>query len=271
MPVTAPVSSRRIHRGRAGQGHDLHGHDAALRGIVPARVSDPERLHERLDAATLSTADAYRLMTDLVAPRPIAWVSTVDPQGRPNLAPFSYFQAVCSRPATVMLSVSHRPSGQPKDTLANILATRELTISHVSESLAAPMNATAAELPPEIDEWEVAGEPGARLQSAPSCLVAPPRVAAARAAMECRMTHAIPLGQVQTGAKTGGPKGAPSSTLVLAEVLVFWVARGLLSRDERGRLEPIDPAALAAVGRLGGMSYARTTDTFDLPRPRTKQ
>lgn len=240
-----------------------------------ARVSEPERPdarpqerpherpQERLDAATMSTADAYRLMTDIVAPRPIAWVSTLDPHGRPNLAPFSYFQAVCSRPATVMLAIGHLPSGQPKDTLANVLATRELTISHVSEPLAAAMNATSADLPPEVDEWEIAGEPGARLPSLPSALVGPPRVAAARAAMECRLTHAIPLGH--------GPKGAPSTTLVLAEVLVFWIAEGLLQRDERGRLVPIDPAALAAVGRLGGMSYARTRDTFDLPRPRTRR
>lgn len=233
-----------------------------------ARVSEPERPdatderpHERLDAATMSTADAYRLMTDLVAPRPIAWVSTLDPHGRPNLAPFSYFQGVCSRPIMVMLSFAHHPDGRPKDTLANALATRELTISHVSEPLVPAMNATSAELPPEVDEWELAGEPGARLPSLPSDVVAPPRVAAARAAMECRLTHAIPLGR--------GPSGAPSSTLVLAEVLVLWIARGLLQRDERGRLVPIEPAALAAVGRLGGMSYARTRDTFDLPRPRT--
>lgn len=231
-----------------------------------ARVSEPERLHERLDAATLSASDAYRLMTDIVAPRPIAWVATLDPHGRPNLAPFSYFQAVCSRPPTVMLSFAHHGDGRPKDTLANILATRELTISHVSESLAAPMNATSADVPPGVDEWEVAGEPGARLPSLPSVVVAPPRVAAARAAMECRMTHAIPLGHT----KSGGPGSAPSSTLVLAEVQVFWIASGLVSRDERGRLEPIDPAALAAIGRLGGMSYARTRDTFALPRPRSK-
>ena len=224
------------------------------------RVSEEDRPHERLEAATLPAADAYRLMTDLVAPRPIAWVSTLDPQGRPNLAPFSYFQAVCSRPAMVMLSVSPRPDGRPKDTLANVLATRELTISHVSEPLVVAMNATSGEYPPAVDEWEIAGEPGARLRSLPSSVVAPPRVAAARAAMECRLTHAIPLGH--------GPKGAPSSTLVLAEVLVFWIASGLLQRDERGRLVPIDPAALAAVGRMGGMSYARTRDAFDLPRPR---
>jgi len=225
-------------------------------------VSEPE-LHDRLDAATLPVSDAYRLMTDIVAPRPIAWVSTLDPHGRANLAPFSYFQAVCSRPATVMISVSHHADGSPKDTLRNILATRELTISHVSEPLGVAMNATAGDYPPEVDEWEIAGEPGARLPSLPSAVVAPPRVAAARAAMECRLTHAIPLGR--------GSKGTPSTTLVLAEVLVFWIASGLLERDERGRLVPIDPAALAAVGRLGGMSYARTRDTFDLPRPPTRR
>lgn len=222
-------------------------------------MSEPERPHERLEAATLSTSDAYRLMTDVIAPRPIAWVSTLDEHGRPNLAPFSYFQAVCSRPPTIMLSIGTRPDGKPKDTLANLLATRELTISHVSEPLAAAMNATSADVPTGVDEWEGAGEPGVRLPSAPAAVVAPPWVAGARAALECRLVHAIPLGQ--------GPRGGPSSTLVLAEVLVFWVAAGLVQRDERGRLRPIDPAALAAVGRLGGMSYARTRDTFDLPRP----
>lgn len=220
---------------------------------------EPERPHERLDAASLSASEAYRLMIDVVAPRPIAWVSTLDEHGRANLAPFSYFQAVCSRPPMVMLAFGSHRDGRPKDTLANLLATRELTINHVSEPLAEAMNATSAELPPGEDEWEAAGEPGARLRSAPAAVVAPPRVAGARVAMECRLTHAIPLGQ--------GPRGAPSSTMVLAEVLVFWLAPGLLSRDERGHLQPIDPAALAAVGRLGGMSYARTRDTFVLPRP----
>jgi flavin reductase (DIM6/NTAB) family NADH-FMN oxidoreductase RutF len=226
-------------------------------------VSEHDRPHERLDAATLSTSEAYRLMTDIVAPRPIAWVSTLDANGRPNLAPFSYFQGVCSRPAMVMLSIGQRSDGRPKDTLANVLATRELTISHVSEPLVAAMNASSGEYPSEVDEWEIAGEPGARLASLPSVVVAPPRVAAARAAMECRLTHAIPLG--------AGPRGTPSTTLVLAEVLVFWIASGLLSRDERGKLGSIDPAALAAVGRMGGISYARTRDAFELPRPPTRR
>lgn len=213
---------------------------------------------ERLDAAELSSRDAYRLMTDIVAPRPIAWISTIDADGRPNLAPFSYFQAVCSRPPMVIVAIGNRPDGRPKDTLANVLATRELTISHVSEPLAEGMNATSGTYEPGVDEWELAGEPGERLAGQASSVVRPPRVAAARAALECRMTRAIPLGE---------GRGGPSTTLVVAQVLVFWVAPGLLQRDERGRLMPMDPAALASVGRLGGMSYARTRDIFEMTRP----
>lgn len=216
--------------------------------------------HERIDADTISARDAYRLMTDVVAPRPIAWVSTVDAQGRANLAPFSYFQAVCSAPPTVVVAIGSRGNGRPKDTLANILATRELTVSHVGEPLLAAMNATAGDFEPEVDEWEVAGEPGQRLAAAPSHTVTPPRVAEALAAMECRMVQAIPLGM--------GKHGAPSTTLIIAQVQCFWIASGLLHRSERGHLRPIDPAALASVGRLGGMSYARTTDIVELPRPK---
>lgn len=214
---------------------------------------------QRLDASALSARDTYRLMTDLVAPRPIAWVSTVDGQGRGNLAPFSYFQAVCSAPATVVVAIGSRPDGQPKDTLANILRSREFTVSHVGEHQADAMNNTAAAYPPGQSEWATA-DAGSPLASAPSFGVQPPRVAAARAAMECRMTHAIPLGT--------GRHGAPSTTLVIATVLHFWVAPSRLRRNDRGHLLPIEPGALGAVGRLGGIAYARTTDVFELPRPK---
>lgn len=224
-------------------------------------MTEPIPQHERLDVASMSARDAYVLLTDVVAPRPIAWVSTLDEDGRANLAPFSYYQAVCSSPPMVTLAIASRSDGTPKDTLANILARRELTISHVAEPLLDAMNATSADLPPHVDEWEVAGEPGGRLPSVPSSTVAPPRVAKARAALECRMVRAIPLGQ----AKGGGP----STTLVIAEVQCFWVAPGLLRRDDRGHLRSIPAAALASVGRLGGMSYARTTDVVELTRPKT--
>lgn len=210
--------------------------------------------HE-LPASELSVGDAYHLMTGLVAPRPIAWVSTVDGEGRPNLAPFSYFQAVCSSPPTIVLGIAWLPSGRPKDTLANILETGELTINHVSEDLSERMNATSAVFAPGVSEWERCG-----VDSVPAVAVAPRRVAAARGGFECRLTHAIPLGM--------GKRGVPSSTMVVAEVVHVWAAAGLIERDERGRLLPIEAAKLASVARLGGIEYTTSAGHFDLARPR---
>jgi flavin reductase (DIM6/NTAB) family NADH-FMN oxidoreductase RutF len=209
---------------------------------------------DELPARDLSAGDAYHLLTSLVAPRPIAWVSTVDGEGRANLAPFSYFQAVCSRPPTIVLGIAWLPNGRPKDTLANILETGELTISHVSEELSERMNATSAGFAPGVSEWDRCG-----VDSAPAVVVAPRRVAAARGGLECRLTHAIPLGV--------GKNGMPSSTLVVAEVVHVWLAAGLVQRDERGRLLPIEPGKLAAVARLGGTEYSNTVGHFELARP----
>lgn len=193
-------------------------------------------------------------MTDLVAPRPIAWVSTEDGQGRRNLAPFSYYQAVCSHPPMIMLSISWHGDGRMKDSLANILERREFVVSHVHEAALEAMNRTSAMVPPEVSEWDLAG-----VAAEPATVVGPSRVAGSLAHFECRLTHALPLG-------VGAP-GKPSTTLVLAEVVHIAVAAELLTRDDRGRLLPIDPARLAAVGRLGGMAYTRTTDRVDLARP----
>jgi len=193
-------------------------------------------------------------MTDLVAPRPIAWVSSEDGQGRRNLAPFSYFQAVCSRPPMIVLAIAWHPDGRMKDTLANILERREFVVSQVSEPWLAAMNATSADFPPEVSEWSAVGVP-----AEPATVVGPPRVAGALAHLECRLRQATPLG-------VGAP-GKPSSTLVLAEVVHFAVHADLLVRDARGRLLPIDPARLAAVGRLGGIGYTRCTDRVSLARP----
>jgi flavin reductase (DIM6/NTAB) family NADH-FMN oxidoreductase RutF len=213
--------------------------------------------HE-LPVAELSTGDAYHLMTGLVAPRPIAWVSTVDGEGRANLAPFSFFQAVCASPPTIVLGIAWLPSGRPKDTLANILETGELTINHVSEDLSERMNASSAVFAPGVSGWDRCG-----VESAPAVAVAPRRVAAARAGLECRLTHAIPLGVSGMG-KRGG---VPSSTMIVAEVVHVWAAAGLIERDERGRLLPIEATKLASVARLGGIAYTTTAGHFDLARP----
>src|SRR5690606_19980566 len=177
---------------------------------------------EELSATSLSARDRYRLMTDLIAPRPIAWVSTLSSRGVANLAPFSYFQGVCSDPPTIVLGIAWLPDARPKDTLATILETRELTINHVGEPLTPAMNAPSAELPPEVSEWQACG-----IESNPAKRVGPARVARSLAGLECQLRHAIPLGRTKFG--------TPSSTLVIAEILHIWVAEGLLQRDGRGR------------------------------------
>ena len=214
--------------------------------------------HQHLDPRTLSGLDVYRLMTDLVAPRPIAWVSTLALDGRQNLAPFSYFQAMGSVPPTVVLGFAWTRAGQPKDSLRNILDTREFTISHVSERVTEAMNLTAVELDHGESEWDYAAAQ-VQLTAAPARVVAPPRVAEAKASMECRMVKAIPMGRTRAG--------SPASTIVIGEVVAFTVAEGLVRSDEAGHFLPIDPAALDAVGRMGGIAYTRTAGaTFELAR-----
>jgi flavin reductase (DIM6/NTAB) family NADH-FMN oxidoreductase RutF len=126
----------------------------------------------------------------IVAPRPIGWISTRDTCGRVNLAPYSFFNAVCDRPPMVMFS-----SGGWKDTVANVEATREFVCSLVTRALAEQMNRTSSTLPPGVNEFEFAG-----LTPLPSRVVAPPRVAGAPAALECRLVEIIQL-QDLNGAK----------------------------------------------------------------------
>lgn len=214
--------------------------------------------HEQLDATDLRTRDVYRLMTDLVAPRPIAWVGTVDSHGRPNLAPFSYYQAVCSSPPTVVVSIGWRGDGRPKDSLANILETGVFTVSHVHRALAEAMNETSAALPHGESEWD-----HAQVAASAGTCGAAPWVGAAHAAMECAAVQAVPLGTTR--------HGTPSSTLIIGEVRRFHVREGLLTRDDAGRINPIDPRALDSVGRLGGMAYTETKARFELQRPPTPE
>ncbi len=218
--------------------------------------------HVTIEAAGLPAREAYQLMIDLIAPRPIAWVSTCDGEGRRNLAPFSYYQGVCSQPPTIVLSIAWR-DGRPKDTLRNILATGELVVNHVDREHAAAMNTTSADVGPEVDEWaEVVAAGLGPLTPVAARTVRACVVGEAKAALECRLVHAIPLGHSRNG--------APSSTLIIAEVNAFRLAPGLAERDDAGRLRPIDPAQLASIGRLGQIAYTETTAVFSMPRPRPR-
>lgn len=199
-----------------------------------------------LDSAALGGRERYQLLTSLVVPRPIAWVSTRSPEGRRNLAPFSYFAAVSATPFLVSVSIGSR-SGVEKDTLRNIRRTGAFCVNLATEPQLALMNETAGEYGPEVDEFEHAG-----IESAEAELVDAPYVADCPAVLECRLFQVVELEE-------------SPNTLVLGEVL-----RVRLSDDVP--LAPgtlfADTAALRPVARLWGDLYATIGETPSLARPR---
>lgn len=199
-----------------------------------------------LDPAALPPRELYALMVSLIIPRPIAWTGTRGRDGRDNLAPFSYFMGVSSRPPALAISVARGPRGALKDTARNILDTGVFTVSLVSGALAAAMNATSEALPPEVSEFDAVG-----LDPVEGERVAAPRPAQARAAMECRLWHTLDLG---------------STHLFVGEIVLFHLDPTLL--DPSGRV--IAPA-LDPVARLGGADYARLGEIFALPRPGSRE
>jgi flavin reductase (DIM6/NTAB) family NADH-FMN oxidoreductase RutF len=199
------------------------------------------------DPADHSPGDIYKLMIGAIVPRPIALVSSVDEANVRNLAPFSYFTACSSNPPVVVFCPILRPlPPTAKDTLRNIMATREFVVNIVSEEFVERMNATAATVGPEVDEFALSG-----LTPIASDLIKPARVAESHVQMECRL-----LQIVQVSDKPGG------GSLVLGEVKRFHVDQDLIENFR------IDPDKLRAVGRMAGSTYVRTTDRFDLERPK---
>ena len=185
-------------------------------------------------------------MVGSVVPRPIALVSSLDQGNIRNLAPFSYFTVCSSNPPVVVFCPIFRPAPpMAKDTLRNVINTREFVVNIVSEDFAVGMNATSAQVAPEVDEFELSG-----LTPLASELIKPPRVAESHIHMECRL-----LQVVQVSDKPGG------GSLVLGEVLRFHVREDLVENFH------IDPDKLRPVGRMAGNTYVRTTDRFDLERP----
>jgi flavin reductase (DIM6/NTAB) family NADH-FMN oxidoreductase RutF len=201
-----------------------------------------------IDPAEYASGDIYKLMIGLIVPRPIAFVSTVDAGGVRNLAPFSYFTACSTNPPVVCFCSAVRSGPQPqKDTLLNIEATGEFVVNIVSEELTVQMNMTSAEAPPYVDEFELSG-----LTPLKSDLVRPPRVAESKVHMECRLRQVIRVSE-----KPGG------GNLVLGDVLRFHVREDVLGDGLK-----IDAEKLKAIGRMGGPTYVRTHDRFDMQRPK---
>ena len=194
----------------------------------------------QIDPKTNPAIDNYKLLTNLVVPRPIAWVTSRNPQGVVNLAPFSFFNAVGSDPLYLLISVGRNDDGSMKDTANNISASGEFVVNMVTEDVLAAMNISAADFPPDESELTAAG-----LNMAESSRVTVPRVAQSQASMECKLHSQQALG---------------AYTIFIGEVVMFHVADHLMG-------ERMHVNGFAPIGRLGSPSfYCRTTDRFNLPR-----
>lgn len=198
-----------------------------------------------IDPSSLDVADRYKLLIGAIVPRPIAWVSTLALDGRPNLAPFSFFNGVSSNPMSLLFCPANKPDGTDKDTLRNIEATREFVVNIVPHALARAMSATAEELPFGESEWELA-----RLTGAPSERVKPMRVRESPVAFECEAAQIIRL---NPGAPSGG-------NIVVGRVVSVYAGDGIVDAGRR-----VDPARLDAIGRMAGLSYCTTRQRFDVP------
>jgi flavin reductase (DIM6/NTAB) family NADH-FMN oxidoreductase RutF len=195
-------------------------------------------------ASDLHGTDGYKLITGLVVPRPIGWIGSISPEGVNNLAPYSFFNAVSGDPPTVIFSAGHGP-GVRKDSADNVKASGEFTVSIVTDEVAEAMNRTSATLPSDVDEFTDAG-----LTAIPGVVVRSPRVAEAKAQLECRVTHDFHVGREDGG-----------SRVFVGEVVAFHVRSDLLDGTR------VDQAKLGAVGRHVGNLYSRSHDLFSLIRP----
>ena len=200
----------------------------------------------KVDPIASGAREAYRLMIDLVTPRPIGWVSTISPGGVPNLAPFSFFNAVGANPPALCFSSANRRDGSIKDTVLNVEAIGEFVVNVATFDLREAVNASSEELPYEHSEFERCG-----LTTVPSERVRPPRVGEAKAHFECVLHQIVRVGE--------GPLAA---NLVIGRIVFIHVNDDILDQHRA-----IDPRKLDTIGRMGGDSYARTTDLFALPRP----
>lgn len=193
----------------------------------------------------MTAQECYKVLSASIAPRPIAWITSVSADGIRNAAPYSFFNMMGNAPPTVAIGIMPQ-QGRLKDSAANILSTGEFVINLVDEAHAAAMNETCIDAPPEIDEIELA-----RLETLPSRLVGPPRIATAPVSLECRM-----LSSVVTG---------PLQVIVIGQVLCAHVADRYVLDAERCHIDTVGLGLIARMQGSGG--YLRGTDRFHLERP----
>lgn len=200
----------------------------------------------------LSHSELYGLLLNSVAPRPIAWVSTISASGQPNLAPFSFFNAVCVDPPLLAFAPGLRKpktesaDGDAKDTLRNIRETKEFVVSIVTYELAEAMNVTSGEYDASVNEFELAN-----LTPKPSEIVRPPRVSESPVSFECRHYQILDFSSRPT-----------SGSLVIGQVVSIHV------NDAHIKDGKLDRNSLDLIGRMGGIQYTRTMQRFEMVRPK---
>lgn len=197
-----------------------------------------------LDFDSMKPGDRYKVLASLVTPRPIAWVTTLDTAGTVNAAPFSFFNCFGSNPPILAFAPGNKEPGLPKDTARNIRASKEFVVNLADEEIAAQMVTTAATLPHGESELDLA-----KLTTAPSEVIAPPRIAEAPVAFECREWATLEIG---------------SNRLVIGVVHYAHVRDGLIDPDTLY----LDHASFQPVGRMAAPDwYCRTRDQYEMPRP----
>ncbi len=198
-----------------------------------------------LDPATTPRSELYAFLIRAIAPRPIAWVSTISRDRKLNLAPYSFFNGVSSKPPAVMFVCSRQDDGSKKHTLINIEDSGQFVVNLVPEELAEPMNITATEFPHGVSEFEKAG-----LMPAPSERVLPPRLAESPISFECELHDLMQVGADEVG----------SGTIIVGRIVLMHVDETVLKDGK------IDYDKFRPIGRMGGMEYTRTHDRFTMLR-----
>ena len=194
------------------------------------------------DPSDLKPRERYKVLTSFVLPRPIAWVTSVGPNGVVNAAPFSFFNVFCEDPPLCMFAVNRRPGGQEKDTLANIRRTSEFVVNLADEPLARAMHESSGDFPPDIGEPDHLG-----LKLAPSSKIAVPRLADTPWAMECKTWKTM---------EVNGDR-----VLIMGEGVNFYIRDELWDREAmRVHMDRYHP-----MGRMFADRYCRTDDRVVFP------
>ncbi|MBE0420484.1 MULTISPECIES: flavin reductase family protein [Pseudoalteromonas] len=198
-----------------------------------------------LDLTENTSQNVYSYLVGGISPRPIAWISTLNSEGIANIAPYSFFTVASCKPPVLSVTQVNPSDKTNKDTLSNLMATKECVVNIVSQELVEKMNQSCANYPSDISEFDAAN-----IAQAPSLLVNAPSVAGSKVRFECKLREVISISNEPGGGK-----------MMLLDVVGICINDSVMSNGY------IDPKLLNAVGKMGGDYFSTTKDKFVLKRP----